>query len=117
VDVRKIRDLATPESSRQDPMSLCSDRPASAKPVHAVALAVTACQAGWWIYSATLDDLVRRLRAAEATGRFNRQLQAFLWPAVLMVDEVGYMPLDRSQHGLPTRLPPLRTRHHDHHQQ
>ncbi len=63
----------------------------------AVALAVTACQAGFTIYFTTLDDLVRRLRAAEATGRFNRQLQAFLRPAVLVVDEVGYLPLDRAE--------------------
>jgi DNA replication protein DnaC len=63
----------------------------------AVALAVTACQAGWSIYFTTLDDLVRRLRAAEATGRFNRQLQTYLRPAVLVVDEVGYLPLDRAE--------------------
>ena len=63
----------------------------------AVALAVAACQAGFSIYFTTLDDLVRRLRTAEATGRFNRQLQAFLRPAVLVVDEVGYLPLDRAE--------------------
>jgi DNA replication protein DnaC len=63
----------------------------------AVALAVAACQAGFSIYFTTLDDLVRRLRTAEATGRFPRQLQAFLRPAVLVVDEVGYLPLDRTE--------------------
>jgi hypothetical protein len=52
----------------------------------AVALAVAACRAGFSIYFTTLDDLVRRLRAAEATGRFPRQLQAYLRPAVLIVD-------------------------------
>jgi hypothetical protein len=49
------------------------------------------------IYFTTLDDLVRRLRAAEATGRFSRQLQTYLRPAVLVVDEVGYLPLDRAE--------------------
>jgi DNA replication protein DnaC len=63
----------------------------------AVALAVGACQTGLSIFFTTLDDLVRRLRAAEATGRFNRQLQAFLRPAVLVVDEVGYLPLNRAE--------------------
>jgi DNA replication protein DnaC len=53
--------------------------------------------AGLSIYFTTLDDLVRRLRAAEATGRFNRQLQTYLRPAVLVVDEVGYLPLDRAE--------------------
>ena len=63
----------------------------------AVALAVGACQAGLSIYFTTLDDLVRRLRAAEATGRFTRQLQTYLRPSVLVVDEVGYLPLDRAE--------------------
>ncbi len=62
----------------------------------AVALAVAACQAGFSIYFTTLDDLVRKLRAAEATGRFNRQLGVYMRPAVLVVDEVGYLPLDRA---------------------
>ena len=71
--------------------------PGVGKTMLAVALAVAACQAGFSIYFTTLDDLVRRLRTAEATGRFNRQLQAFLRPAVLVVDEVGYLPLDRAE--------------------
>ncbi len=32
-----------------------------------------------------------------ATGRFNRQLGSYLRPAVLVVDEVGYLPLDRAE--------------------
>ena len=71
--------------------------PGVGKTMPAVALAVAACQAGFSIYFTTLDDLVRRLRAAEATGRFNRQLQAYLRPAVLVCDEVGYLPLDRAE--------------------
>jgi DNA replication protein DnaC len=42
--------------------------PGVGKTMLAVALAVGACQAGLSIYFTTLDDLVRRLRAAEATG-------------------------------------------------
>ena len=41
------------------------------------------------------DLLVRRLRGAEATGRFNRQLNFYLRPSLLVVDEVGYLPLER----------------------
>jgi DNA replication protein DnaC len=63
----------------------------------AVAIAVTARQAGFSIYFTTLDDLVRRLRAAEATARFNRRLQTYLRPALLVVVEVGYLPLDRAE--------------------
>jgi len=52
----------------------------------AVALAVAACQAGYSIYFTTLDDLVRKLKVAEATGRFTRQPNVFLRPALLVVD-------------------------------
>ena len=100
LDGRKVRDLATLEFIRAKSNVALLGPPGVGKTMLAVALAVAACQAGFSIYFTTLDDLVRRLRTAEATGRFNRQLQAFLRPAVLVVDEVGYLPLDLADHGL-----------------
>lgn len=97
LDARKVRDLATLEFVRARSNVVLLGPPGVGKTMLAVALAVAACQAGFSIYFTTLDDLVRRLRAAEATGRFNRQLQAYLRPAVLLVDEVGYLPLDRTE--------------------
>ena len=40
--------------------------------------------------------MVRRLRAADASGRLPSQLKAYCRPAVLVIDEVGYLPLDRA---------------------
>jgi DNA replication protein DnaC len=62
----------------------------------AVGLAIAACQAGYSVYFTTLDDLVRNLKEAEASGRFAKKLQTYLKPAVLVVDEVGYLPLART---------------------
>jgi DNA replication protein DnaC len=56
----------------------------------AVALAIAACAAGYSIYFTTLDDLVRQLTLAEATGRFARKLQTYLKPAVLVLDLCRY---------------------------
>ena len=97
LDARKVRDLATLEFVRAKANVALLGPPGVGKTMIAVALAVAACQAGFSIYFTTLDDLVRKLRAAEATGRFNRQLAASLRPAVLVVDEVGYLPLDQAE--------------------
>ena len=62
----------------------------------AVALAVAACSAGYSIYFTSLDEAVRSLRAAEQAGRFAKKLQTYLRPAVLVLDEVGYLQLDQA---------------------
>jgi DNA replication protein DnaC len=95
LDPRKVRDLATLAFIEAKSNIALLGPPGVGKTMLAVGLAVAACRAGYSIYFTTLDDLVRRLRAAEATGRFNRQLAAYLRPSVLVVDEVGYLPLDR----------------------
>ena len=41
--------------------------------------------------------MVRNLKEAEAGGRFARKLQTYLKPAVLVLDEVGYLPLSRAE--------------------
>lgn len=97
LDARKVRDLATLEFVKAKSNVTLLGPPGVGKTMIAVALAVAACQAGFSIYFTTLDDLVRKLRAAEATGRFNRQLGVYMRPAVLIVDEVGYLPLDRAE--------------------
>lgn len=66
----------------------------------AVALAVAACRAGFTVYFSTLDDMVRHLKAADAIGRLTSKLQTYLRPAVLVIDEVGYQPLERAEANL-----------------
>lgn len=97
LDTRKINDLATLQFVQARSNIAFLGPPGVGKTMLAVGLAVAACQAGFTVYFTTLDDLVRRLRAAETTSRFNRQLQAYLRPSLLIVDEVGYLPLDRTE--------------------
>lgn len=111
LEPRKVRDLATLEFVRAKSNIALLGPPGVGKTMLAVALAVAACQAGFSIYFTTLDDLVRRLRTAEATGRFNRQLATYLRPAVLVVDEVGYLPLDRAEANMVFQLVSRRYEH------
>lgn len=83
LEPRRIKDLATLEFIDARSNIALLGPPGVGKTHIAVALAVAACQAGHSIYFTSLDDLVRKLKIAEATGRFNKQLNAFLRPAVL----------------------------------
>jgi DNA replication protein DnaC len=66
----------------------------------AVALAVSACRAGHSVYFTSLDDMIRHLRAADELSRLIPKMRAYTRPAVLIIDEVGYLPLDRSDANL-----------------
>lgn len=76
-------------------------RPRGGQRTHvAVGLAVAACRAGYSIYFTSLDGVVRNLKAAEAAeaaGRLTSELGIYLRPGILVVDEVGYQPLERAE--------------------
>lgn len=55
---------------------------------------------GYSIYFTSLDDMFRNLKAAEAAGRLTNKLGTYLRPSVLVVDEVGYQPLERAKANL-----------------
>jgi DNA replication protein DnaC len=97
LDPRKVKDLATLAFVQSRSNVALLGPPGVGKTHLAVSLAVAACQAGFSIYFTTLDDLVRNLKEAESTGRFAKKLQTYLKPSVLVVDEVGYLPLGRPE--------------------
>jgi DNA replication protein DnaC len=60
----------------------------------AVALAEAGIQAGQAAYFMTAHDLVTDLGRAYREGRLDRRLRIYLAPKVLVIDEMGYLPLD-----------------------
>lgn len=61
----------------------------------AVALGVRACQAGHHVLFTTMTDLVASLHASRADHSFAARIRALTRPALLIVDDVGFVPLDK----------------------
>ncbi len=62
----------------------------------AVALAVKAAHAGTSIYFTTMADLVAKLRTDESSAR-NTNARSYHKAGLVVVDEVGYTPIDRKE--------------------
>jgi DNA replication protein DnaC len=100
LDPRKVKDLASLSFVDGKANAALLGPPGVGKTHIAVALAVAACRAGYSIYFTSLDDMVRNLKAAESAGRLVNKLGTYLRPSVLVVDEVGYQPLERAEANL-----------------
>ena len=61
----------------------------------AISLAIAAAQHGRKVYYGTLVDLIASLEDAEASGDLRRRLRVLTHPGLLVVDEVGYLPVTR----------------------
>ncbi|MCX4564430.1 IS21-like element helper ATPase IstB [Streptomyces phaeochromogenes] len=100
LDPRKVKDLASLSFVDGKANAALLGPPGVGKTHIAVALAVAACRAGYSIYFTSLDDMVRNLKAAESAGRLVNKLGTYLRPSVLVIDEVGYQPLERAEANL-----------------
>ena len=70
----------------------------------AIALGVKAIEAGHTVLFLSLESLVTRLTRARMENRVERQLQQFVYPKLLIIDEMGYLPMNRDEAGLFFRL-------------
>ena len=62
----------------------------------AISLAIATAESGRKVYYGTLADLIDSLEDAQAAGRLNQRLKTLTYPALLVVDEIGYLPVTRS---------------------
>lgn len=56
-----------------------------------------AAEAGHRVLFMTLDRLVGTLMRARQENRLDRQLQQLTYPKVLVLDEMGYLPMTREE--------------------
>ncbi|WP_281709445.1 IS21-like element helper ATPase IstB [Phaeobacter italicus] len=67
--------------------------PGTGKSHLATALGVAAVKAGKQVYRATLAELIEALVKAEREGRLADKIRFYSRPSLLIVDEIGYLPI------------------------
>lgn len=65
------------------------------KPHLAFALGHQACLKGHSVLFATAIDVINALVAAQAAGRFAQEMKKYTRPALLLLDELGFLPIDK----------------------
>ena len=62
----------------------------------AISLAIAAAQNGRRVYYGTLAELISSLEEAQAAGHLPQRLKVLTHPPLLVVDEIGYLPVSRT---------------------
>jgi DNA replication protein DnaC len=62
----------------------------------ALSLAVAAAEHGRRVYFTTLADLLHSLEDAQVGGRLAHRLRTLVFPSLMIVDEIGYLPITRT---------------------
>ena len=78
----------------------------------AISLAIAAAESGRRVYYGTLADLITSLEEAQQAGHLTHRLKTLVFPSLLVVDEIGYLPITRTGAMLffPAHVAPVRAR-------
>jgi DNA replication protein DnaC len=104
VDRRQVRELAGLSFVERGQNIVLLGPPGVGKTHLAIGLGVKAVEAGYSVLFLTLEGLMTRLVRAKHENRLERALQQLSYPKVLILDELGYLPLSREEASLFFRL-------------
>ena len=96
LDQRQIRSLFDLTFLRDKMNVLFLGPPGLGKTHLAISLAVKACHEGHSIYFTEMDSLIAKLKS-DATENRSRRGRSYNRSALVVIDEVGYTPLDRHE--------------------
>ena len=104
IDRKVIRELAAGAFVERAENVILLGPPGVGKTHLAIGLAVKAAEAGHRVLFLTLEELMNRLKRAAQENRLERALAQLVYPKVLVIDEIGYLPLNRQEASLFFRL-------------
>jgi DNA replication protein DnaC len=94
IDAAQIRELKTLRFAHEAGNVVFLGPPGVGKTHLAIALTVEAIRAGFSAQFVTAHELVSDLGKAAREGRLDRRLRGYVTPKILVIDEMGYLPLD-----------------------
>ena len=104
IDVKQIKELSTLAFVARKENVIFLGPPGVGKTHLAVGLAMQALRSGMTVYYASLAHLISDLKKADLQGKLERRWRVYTRPDILIIDEVGYMQLDRASAELFFRL-------------
>lgn len=104
IDRKVIRELACGSVIERAHNVVLLGPPGVGKTHLAIALGVKAVEAGYSVLFLTLESLMGGLVRARHENRLDRRLQQLTYPRLLILDELGYLPLSREEASLFFRL-------------
>jgi len=104
LDRRQVRELAGLSFVERAHNVVILGPPGVGKTHLSVALGFKAVEAGYSVLFLTLESLMTRLSKADSENRLEQTLKQLTYPKLLIIDELGYLPLTRFEASLFFRL-------------
>jgi DNA replication protein DnaC len=104
LDRRQVRELAGLSFVERAHNVVVLGPPGVGKTHIAVALGVKAAEAGYSVLFHSLETLMTKLTRAQHENRLERTLKQLSYPKLLILDELGYLPLSHPEASLFFRL-------------